>query len=627
MQVRKTNINSMLWGVAAAALAVSGCAKEAEEGNQNTASVAVTEYPEQVYWGDLHLHTLYSFDSYNFGNKTLGPDEAYRFAQGEEVDAHAGKRAKLEQPLDFLMVADHAEFTGVFLGMEKGNPDIVDTPLGQAWAAMNEAGDTIGPIDEVVASLLEGNAKRQPPEKFRKTIWSELVEAAARHNKPGKFTTFAGYEWTSMPGGGNQHRVIVFKDDKDKTLQTTPFSAADSNNPLDLWRYLASYEEKTGGEVIAIAHNGNISNGNMFGDIQSDGKPFDQEYVDLRARWEPLYETTQVKGDGESHPLLSPTDEFADFESWDENNVSMVAKPTDPEKLRKWVGGEYAREGLKQGLDLQARFGVNPYQYGLIGSTDAHTGLATSDDNNFWGKFVESEPSKERINSKMGGRLWENWRLTSSGYIGAWARANTRAELFAAFKRREVYATTGPRIAVRFFGGWDFKASDMEKSDYARIGYAKGVPMGGMLTGSGDTPHFMVTALKDPNGANLDRVQIIKGWRSSDGKSHEKIYEIAFSGDRKVDLATGKIPAVGSTVNMNDATYTNDIGEAFLSTMWMDPDFNPKVSAFYYVRVLEIPTPRWTLYDAVEFKVKPPKDAPLVTQQRAYSSPIWYNPS
>ncbi|MEP3723093.1 MAG: DUF3604 domain-containing protein, partial [Parasphingorhabdus sp.] len=305
----KTNRGLLLLGIAAVAMAVSGCAKQSKEPGQADASVALTEYPEQVFWGDLHLHTLYSFDSYNFGNKTLGPDEAYRFAQGEEVDAHGGRKAKLERPLDFLMVSDHAEFTGVFLGMEEGNPDIIDTPLGKAWAAMNDAGDTVGPMDEVVASLREGKAKRQPPESFRKTIWSELVEAAERHNKPGKFTTFAGYEWTSMPGGGNQHRVVVYKDNKDKTLQTIPFSAADSNNPLDLWRYLAGYEEQTGGEVMAIAHNGNISNGNMFGDVQSDGTPFNQEYVDLRARWEPLYETTQVKGDGEAHPLLSPDDE------------------------------------------------------------------------------------------------------------------------------------------------------------------------------------------------------------------------------------------------------------------------------------------------------------------------------
>jgi len=627
MPVRKTHRRLLLSGITAVAMAISGCSAQPGEQNSTVESVELTEYPEQVYWGDLHLHTLYSFDSYNFGNKTLGPDDAYRFAQGEEVEAHGGKRAKLEQPLDFLMVADHAEFTGVFLGMENGNPDIAATPLGKAWAAMNKAGDTAGPMTEVVTSLREGNAKRQPPEKFRRTIWSELVESAERHNRPGKFTTFAGYEWTSMPGGGNQHRVVVFKDNKDKTLQTIPFSAADSNNPLDLWRYLAGYEEQTGGEVMAIAHNGNISNGNMFGDVQSDGTPFNQEYVDLRARWEPLYETTQVKGDGEAHPLLSPDDEFADFESWDENNISMVPKPTDPEELKKWLAGEYAREGLKQGLDLQERFGVNPYQFGLIGSTDAHTGLATSDDDNFWGKFVESEPSKDRVNSKMAGQLWENWRLTSSGYIGAWARANTREELFAAFKRKEVYATTGPRMAVRFFGGWDYQTSDMEASDYAGIGYAKGVPMGGILRGQGDAPHFMVTAMKDPNGANLDRVQVVKGWRSSDGKLHEKIYEVAFSGDRKVDPATGKIPGVGNTVNFNDATFTNDIGAPFLATMWVDPDFDSTASTFYYVRVLEIPTPRWTLYDAVRFKVKPPKDAPLTTQERAYSSPIWYNPS
>lgn len=627
MPIQKRRKKTFFVGVGIALLALSSCSNLSDDSKTADDAIQLTDYPEQVYWGDLHLHTLYSFDSYNFGNKTLGPDDAYRFAKGEEVDAHGGKKAQLERPLDFLMVSDHAEYTGVFIGIEQGYPDIIDTPLGKAWAAMSEAGDTAGPMSEVVTSLREGNAKRQPPETFKKTIWSELVEAAERHNEPGKFTTFAGYEWTSMPGGGNQHRVVVFKDNKDKTLKTIPFSAADSNNPLDLWRYLASYEESTGGEVMAIAHNGNISNGNMFGDVQSDGSPFDQEYVDLRARWEPLYETTQVKGDGEAHPLLSPEDEFADFENWDENNISMEPKPSDPYALKKWLGGEYAREGLKQGLDLQARFGVNPYQYGLIGSTDTHTGLATSDDDNFWGKFVESEPSKERINSKMGGQLWENWRLTSSGYVGAWARANTREELFAAFKRREVYATTGPRMAVRFFGGWDYKAAEIEEPDYAGIGYAKGVPMGGILKGNGEAPRFLISALKDPNGANLDRVQVIKGWRDRNGVLHEKIYEVVFAGDRQVNPATGKIPAVGNTVNFQEATYTNDIGEPVLATMWIDPDFDPDIPSFYYLRVLEIPTPRWTLYDAVRFNVTPPKGTPLITQERAYSSPIWYNPS
>lgn len=607
-------------------LASCDTAPTSDRGYDNAADVPVAEYPERVYWGDLHLHTLYSFDSYNFGNKSLGPDEAYRFAKGEPIEAHTGDIAQLKAPLDFLMISDHAEYTGVFLGIENRNPDIVDTALGRAWAAMQAAGDTVGPMDEVVASLRDGQAQRDPPISFKRTIWSELVEAAERHYRPGKFTTFAGYEWTSMPGGGNQHRVVVFKDGKDKTLQTIPFSAADGNNPLDLWNYLQRYEDKTGGEAIAIAHNGNVSNGNMFGDIQIDGRPFDSKYVAARARWEPLYEVTQVKGDGEAHPLLSPTDEFADFETWDQTNISMEERPSTAAERRKIFANEYAREALKQGLDLQERFGINPYQFGLIGSTDSHTGLSTADDNNFWGKFVESEPGPDRISSKMGGRLWDNWRLTSAGYVGVWARANTREEIFAAFKRRETYATTGPRISLRFFGGWKFSNEDVAVDSLASAGYRRGVAMGSVLRGKGAAPRFLIHALKDPNGAHLDRVQVIKGWRDKSGGLHEKIYNVAFAGDRSVDPKSGKIAPIGSTVNFRDATYTNDIGEPQLATLWKDPDFDPEVPAFYYVRVLEIPTPRWTLYDAVRYGIKPPAEVPLVTQERAYSSPIWYNP-
>lgn len=610
-----------------ASLLVAGCTEDPKSlAGVTDTKVTVTEHPERVYWGDLHLHTLYSFDSYNFGNKTLGPDEAYRFAKGELVDAHGGKKAQLQQPLDFLMVSDHAEFTGVFLGMENEDPRIIDSPLGKAWADMAGTADIAQILGELVGMINGTREKRHPPEAFKKTVWSELITAAERHNQPGKFTTFAGYEWTAMANGGNQHRVVVFKDGINKTSQTIPFSAVDSNNPLDLWRYLASYEKQTGGEVLAIAHNGNVSNGDMFGFEQVDGAPFNEEYVRMRARWEPLYEITQVKGDSEAHPLLSPTDEFADFETWDETNIAMIPRPSDPQELRTIVAGEYAREGLKQGLELRQQFGINPYQYGLIGSTDAHTGLSTADDDNFWGKFVESEPSETRLTSKMGGQLWDNWRLTGSGYVGAWAKANTREELFAAFKRREVYATTGPRISVRFFGGWNYSAVDLEQSNLVHSGYTKGVPMGGIMGGSGAAPRFMIAATKDANGANLDRMQVIKGWRSADGALHEKIYEVAFSGDREPDPKTGKLSPIGSTIDFETASYTNSIGEAYLSTLWMDPDFDPKVSAFYYVRVLEIPTPRWTLYDAVRFKVTPPKGTPLVTQERAYSSPIWYEP-
>jgi hypothetical protein len=402
----------------------------------------------------------------------------------------------------------------------------------------------------------------------------------------------------------------------------------DSLDPVDLWNYLAGYEQQTGGEVIAIAHNGNLANGNMFGFSQFDGRPLTAEYVKSRARWEPLYETTQVKGDGEAHPLLSTDDEFADFETWDATNIGSVPKPTDPDKLREVVRGEYAREGLKQGLEIQNRLGTNPYKFGLIGSTDSHTGLATADDNNFWGKFPDSEPSAKRMTAKMGGNLWQNWRLASSGYVGVWARANTREEIFAALKRKEVYATTGPRMTVRLFAGWDFAASDLKGSGWAAAAYAKGVPMGGTIKAArpGQAPRLLVSVMKDPDGANLDRVQVIKGWQGSDGKLHEKVYDVAFAGNRKPDPKTGKLPPIGSTVNLQDATFTNAIGAPVLSVAWTDPDFDASASAFYYVRALEIPTPRWTLFDAVRYKVAPPKGVPLVTQERIYSSPIWYEP-
>jgi hypothetical protein len=292
------------------------------------------------------------------------------------------------------------------------------------------------------------------------------------------------------------------------------------------------------------------------------------------------------------------------------------------------VRGEYAREGLKQGLEIQNRLGTNPYKFGLIGSTDSHTGLATADDNNFWGKFPDSEPSAKRMTAKMGGNLWQNWRLASSGYVGVWARANTREEIFAALKRKEVYATTGPRMTVRLFAGWDFAASDLKGSGWAAAAYAKGVPMGGTIKAArpGQAPRLLVSVMKDPDGANLDRVQVIKGWQGSDGKLHEKVYDVAFAGNRKPDPKTGKLPPIGSTVNLQDATFTNAIGAPVLSVAWTDPDFDASASAFYYVRALEIPTPRWTLFDAVRYKVAPPKGVPLVTQERIYSSPIWYEP-
>ena len=637
MRFGQTKVPGAFLATVAGLALVGGCLKMSngnddktvtEDDKTVTENVALTEVPERVFWGDLHLHTLYSFDSFTFGNKSLTPDDAYRFAQGLEVQAHNGQKAKLSRPLDFLMVSDHSEYLGVFAGLDKGEPTLTNSALGKRWGPLQSAGNIKGLMADFVGMIDGSREKVAPPPEFRKTIWSETIDAAERNNRPGKFTTFAGYEWTSMVDGGNLHRVVVFKDGPDKTKQILPFSALDSRNPFDLWRSLASYEKKTRGEVIAIAHNGNLANSNMFGFRQFDGSPMTAEYVKTRARWEPLYETTQVKGDGETHPLLSTDDEFANFERWDETNIGGVPFSTDPAKKREQMRGNYAREALKQGLEIEKHLGTNPYKFGLIGSTDTHTAMSTADDNNFWGKFPDSEPGAKRMTAKMGGNLWQNWRLASSGYVGVWARANTRAEIFAAFKRKETYATTGPRMAVRLFGGWNYSADDMKGSNWAKGAYAKGVPMGGALKAAkpGQAPRFLVSALKDPEGANLDRVQVIKGWRGKDGKLYEKIYEVAFAGNRKIDPATGKLPPIGSTVNFKDATYSNSIGAPTLATVWTDPDFDPSVTAFYYVRVIEIPTPRWTLYDAVRFGLTPPKEVPLVTQERAYSSPIWYDP-
>jgi Protein of unknown function (DUF3604) len=622
-----TNRKVALLAAFASVALLAGCSK-VPGGAETSDGVTPTAVPERVYWGDLHLHTLYSFDSFSLGNQSLTPDDAYRFAQGLEVQAHNGQKAKLARPLDFLMVSDHSEYLGVFAGLAKNDPVLLNSPLGKRWKPLQSSSNAQDLMADFVQMLQGSQAKIDPPPEFRKTIWAETLAAAERNNQPGKFTTFAGYEWTSMLEGGNLHRVVLFKDGPDKTGQILPFSALDSRNPFDLWRHLAGYEEKTGGEVIAIAHNGNLANGNMFGFTDYDGGALTADNAQMRARWEPIYETTQVKGDGEAHPLLSPTDEFAGFEAWDATNIGQVPFPTDPNKKREIMRGNYTREALKQGLEIQQRLGTNPYRFGLIGSTDSHTALATADDDNFWGKFPDSEPSAARMTTKMGGNLWENWRLASSGYVAVWAKANTRAEIFAAFKRKEVYATTGPRMTVRLFGGFDFAKADLNGSDWAQAAYAKGVPMGGGLKAAkpGQTPRFLVSALKDPQGANLDRVQVIKGWRGRDGKLYEKIYEVVFAGNRKVDPATGKLPAIGSTVNLADATYSNTIGAPALATLWTDPEFDPAVSAFYYVRVLEIPTPRWTLYDVVRFKLKPPSGMPLVTQERAYSSPIWYDP-
>ena len=593
---------------------------------------AERDFPSNVYFGDTHLHTDISMDAGAFGNR-LGLDPAYKFARGEQVESSKAGPVRLSRPLDFLVVADHSDNMGFFPDLIAGAPFILADPTGKDWYDRIKAGKGVGVAIELIGLFAQDKFPPalvyKPDSAPYKAAWDQTVAAAERYNQPGVFTAFIGYEWTSLIHGNNMHRVVVYRDGGDKGGQMVPYTTAapqGSTNPRDLWKWLAGYERKTGGKVLAIAHNGNLSNGIMFPITeQYDGKKLDVEYVTQRARWEPLYEATQIKGDGETHPFLSPNDEFADYENWDIGNLDVSEAKTDA-----MLSGEYAREALKRGLELEAKLGTNPYKFGMIGSTDSHTSLATTAENNFWGKHAGAEPSPTRMMhpfmaTEKGAIM--GWQMVASGLAAVWAKENTREALFDAMERKEVYATTGTRLAVRFFGGWDFTAKDLDNREPAFVGYERGVPMGGDLPANATgkkAPSFMVYALRDPIGGNLDRIQIIKGWY--DGKQqHEKVYDVAWSGDRKPGK-DGKVPPVGNTVDAKTASWTNTIGASELGTVWSDPDFDPQQRAFYYARVLEIPTPRWSTYDAFRFGVPIPDGAPVATQDRAYTSPIWYTP-
>jgi len=600
-------------------------------------------FPTRPFFGDTHLHTSFSFDAGAFGAR-LGPKDAYRFAKGEEITASSGQQVKLSRPLDFLVVADHSDNMGFFPQLLAGDPKVLADPQGRKWYDMIQAGKGGDAAIDIIIAFSQGTFPRAieslPGTPTFRSAWRDIIAAADAANDPGRFTAFIGYEWTSNTGGNNLHRNVIFRENGAKASLVEPLTTGKpfgSDNPRDLWKWMGAYEEKTGGQVLALAHNGNLSNGRMFPIIESfTGKRIDREYAENRMRWEPLYEATQIKGDGETHPLLSPNDEFANFEKWDKGNLDL-SELKKPEMLEF----EYARSALKNGLKMEAELGVNPYKFGLVGSTDAHTGLAAVEEDNFFGKATPYEPSATRATHpfvKVGDRVIMGWEMTASGYAAVWARENTRESIFDAMQRRETYATTGPRMIVRFFGGWDFDVKDARNRMPAMAGYTKGVPMGGDLPppppspnlgegkGEGKAPTFLVAALKDPIGANLDRIQIIKGWLGKDGKVQERVYDVVWSDDRKPD-GKGKLPSVGNTVDVANATWTNTIGDPELITVWKDPDFDPSLRAFYYVRVLEIPTPRWTAYDAKYYGLKnlDPK-IPMTTQERAYTSPIWYTP-
>ena len=596
----------------------------AAEGEAPYSGSVGQNYPKEVFFGDTHLHTRNSADAWSMGNLNLTPGDAYRFAQGSPVLAHNGMQVQLRRPLDFLVVSDHAEYLGAFYRFNVNDSLITKTDVGRQWQTYVEEGDLAKFFGAFVNSMRNPEEDPALPTAVRQTVWSGVAKTADRHNKPGVFTAFSGYEWTSMISGNNLHRVVVFKDDADKVSQMIPFSGQDSLDPRDLWQALANYETATGGEVLSIAHNGNLSNGMMFPDETVGGSPIDEAYASLRARFETVYEVTQVKGDGEAHPVLSPDDEFADFENWDWDNIGRTQKKED------WMlPQEYARGALKRGLRFEDELGVNPFKIGLIGSTDGHNSISTPEEDNFFGKFPESEPGPARLENAMAlDRLWQNSLLVASGYAAVWAKENTLAAIFDAIKRREVYATTGSRIKVRFFSGWEFDETDIHRPAMRDIADGTGVPRGGDLSKAkrGQVPKFLVIAAMDADGARLDRIQIIKGWMDKAGKLQEKVYDVAWSDDRKLDKRTGKLPAVGNTVDVENATYLNTIGAPQLSTYWEDPDFDRAERAFYYARVLEIPTPRWTTYDSAYFNVELQDDVPSSIQDRAYTSPIWYTP-
>jgi hypothetical protein len=585
--------------------------------------------PTRVYWGDTHHHSSYSFDSGMFGN-TLGPEQSFRFARGETVVASNGVEARLIRPLDFLVVSDHASYLGFTELMANSDERLMATEGGREMVEGYKAGGEEAWL--LVVSMMKdfdiGVPRLDDPE-LAKSVWESVVDIASDYNEPGLFTAFNGYEWTSAPTGNNLHRNVIFRDGPDRVKQILPFSAFDSPEPEPLWDFMAGYEKKTGGQVLAIPHNPNISNGVMFAVTMSNGEPLTRDYAEKRAVWEPLLEVTQAKGDSEAHPFLSPEDEFADFENWDFGNAGSPSVSKQDEMLQF----EYARAALQWGLKHQMELGVNPFKFGMVGGTDNHVSLSTTREENYFGKLPFILPGPDRTQETIVMKAdstpaVSSWETGASGLAGIWAAENTRESLFDAMARKEVYATTGTRITVRVFAGWDFEQDDVHRSDFAEHGYNHGVPMGGDLAeaSAGDAPSFIVRALRDPDWANLDRVQIIKGWVDGDAEMHERIYDVAVSDGREINSNGRCTTPVGSTVDVPNAEYSNSIGDAFLMGHWQDPDFDADQLAFYYVRVIEIPTPRWTAYDANRFGVEMAPEVRMTVQDRAYTSPIWYTP-
>ena len=599
---------------------------------------------KQLLWGDTHLHTSYSFDAFLNNNLSADPDTAYRFAKGAPV-IHPYHRARMQlsAPLDFLVVSDHAEYTGVLRDIYRNGLQDDDAGLLDSiyyWyttrTIRNAVDERAGPplfrdvLPEsadprtAAASWSSNTTSRFPsPTEVVRTAWSEIIAAAEAHYEPGRFTTLLGWEWSSVPGGANLHRVVVTDANAVQARSFMPFSSIDSPYPEDLWRWLEQTSASTGARFLAIPHNSNISKGLMFADTTLRGDPVDADHAQQRMRWEKIVEATQIKGDSEVHPWLAPNDEFADFELY----PFYIQKEPEEYVPRP---GDYVRSALKTGLKLGRALGVNPFQFGLIGSTDAHTGLATAEENNFAGKMATDSTPETKINDIISGGN-RGWTMSASGLAAVWAEENSRESILSAMQRRETYATTGPRIRVRFSGSWAPAEGGPETA--AAGASASGgessaaAVMGGELppAAAGAAPVFQVSAQKDPIGANLDRVQIIKGWVDAGGEAREQVFDAAWAGERQPN-AQGVLPPVGNTVDLSTGRYSNSIGATELTAAWSDPAFDPAQPAFYYVRVLEIPTPRHAHFDALALGMERPDYGAATIQERAYTSPIWYSP-
>jgi len=587
-------------------------------------SVAESEFPSRAYFGDTHVHTGWSADA-GIDGAVTGPEDAFRFARGDEVKSNSGQLAKLNRPLDWMVITDHSDGMGTINEIRTGNPEMIgnDDFLKRMNSALRSTDVRLRNavmLEAVDLQVAQRLPKAMTDPKWMVSAWRRTVEIADRYNEPGKFTALIGYEWTvNADDGNNLHRNVIFRDGADKAGQVLPLTTFQTQDPEALWKWMADYEAKTGGRVLAIPHNGNLSNGRMFEETRFDRSPMTRSYATARQRWEPLVEVTQMKGQSESHPSLSPNDEFANWDLWDRGNLNGV--PKKPGMVRT----EYWREALKSGLRLQGALGANPFKFGANAGTDTHTGLTAAEEDNYWGKLASQEPKPKRMDLPFN-KQFLSFDTTAAGYMGVWAKANTREAIWDAMQRRETFASTGPRMTVRFFGGYDFAAADL--GNLVKAGYTRGVPMGGDLkpAPAGKAPTFLIAAMKDPQGANLDRVQVIKGWVDAAGQTHERVFDVKWAGSR-MPGANGKLPPVGNTVDLKTATYSNSIGAAELVSLWTDPSFDADQRAVYYVRVLEIPTPRWTAHDQARFKVKAPAKATLIHQERAFTSPIWYSPS